>query len=87
MATSTAVAWVVVLPATQRADGVELAGFAVGVTTGLGSTNWAILPSTVTHMLPSGPAAIPPEAGAGSSVMTPCVVIRPTPLLGLQTGS
>jgi hypothetical protein len=51
-----------------------LAGTGGKVTGGWGMSNRAILPSSVSQMLPSGPAAIPPDAGTGISVITPLVV-------------
>ena len=61
------------------ADVVELADTGVGDTTGAVRTNWPILPSSVTQMLPSGPAVIPPDVGIGISVITRLEVIRPIP--------
>jgi hypothetical protein len=63
----------------------ELAGIAgptgtAGTGTGgVARMNRAILPSSVTQMLPSGSVAITPDNGTAISVITPFVVIRPIP--------
>jgi hypothetical protein len=78
MAASVATDWLVAVPTAGLGDMVGLAGSRGRVPTGLVRTNWAILPSSVTQMLPSGPAATPPEDGTGIIVITPPVVIRPS---------
>ena len=83
MAASVALDWRVAVPTAGLADVVGLAGTGGRVPTGLVRTNWAILPSSVTQMLPSGPAATPPEDGTGIIVITPLVAIRPMPEPGL----
>jgi hypothetical protein len=83
MAASTVAPWVVVLVTVALTAVTEPAGTGGEVDGGVVIASRAIVPSWVTQRLPSGPAVIPPEAGTGIAVMTPCVVIRPIPAPGL----